>query len=361
MTKAVVPLEDRADKTTRERFAEFLRIYASLNTRLAYATDLGIPLEWVPGYRPPDPTRRRGRARRTQPTGLEWLTWCVRNGFDSFVDIRVEHVERWLAELAEAGYRDATRARMLSAVSAFYRKYLMREGLAEHNPAALVDRAAQHLNRPGGTPSQTTMWSFEACRALLLAACLLADHRRDGPRDRAMVEILVGTGVRAEELVGVNLDDYDRPTPVAAHPCACTAKAPRTVSSHSHHRSPTRSRPTSPSACRPPCPPCPDTPVPPPGNRCSSPAPALGCTSPTSRPSCADCARPSPRTRTHRRRARDGCGTCWPPSGPPSSPSTSHRCATASTPTRPGIPTPRTPKTAAPKPARCKKTSATPP
>lgn len=213
MTKAVVPLEDRADKTTRERFAEFLRIYASLNTRLAYATDLGIPLEWVPGYRPPDPTRRRGRARRTQPTGLEWLTWCVRNGFDSFVDIRVEHVERWLAELAEAGYRDATRARMLSAVSAFYRKYLMREGLAEHNPAALVDRAAQHLNRPGGTPSQTTMWSFEACRALLLAACLLADHRRDGPRDRAMVEILVGTGVRAEELVGVNLDDYDRPTP----------------------------------------------------------------------------------------------------------------------------------------------------
>ena len=34
----------------RERLQEFLRIYASVNTRLAYATDLGIPLDWVPGY-----------------------------------------------------------------------------------------------------------------------------------------------------------------------------------------------------------------------------------------------------------------------------------------------------------------------
>lgn len=200
-----------ADKTGRERFAEFLRVYASLNTRLAYATDLGIPLDWVPGYQAPDPdARRRGRARRTEPTGLEWLPWCLRNGFASFADVRVEHVERWLDELAQAGYRDATRGRMLSAVSAFYRKYLLREGLADHNPAALVDRRAQHLNRPAGTPSATARWSFDACRALLHAAWLLAGHRRDGHRDRAMLEILIGTGVRAEELVSANLADYRR-------------------------------------------------------------------------------------------------------------------------------------------------------
>ena len=208
----VVPVAE-AGKSSRERFAEFLRIYASVNTRLAYAADLGIPLEWVPGYRPPDPSRRRGRSRRSEPTGLEWLNWCVRNGFSSFAEIRVHDVERWLEELARAGYRDATRARMLSAVSAFYRKYLLREGLAEHNPAALVDRSAQHLNRSQATPSRTAMWSFEACRALLRAAHLLADKTRHGRRDRAMVEILVGTGVRAEELVSINLDDYHRPSP----------------------------------------------------------------------------------------------------------------------------------------------------
>lgn len=213
MTLALTPAQDRAGKTGPERFAEFLRIYASLNTRVAYATDLGIPLDWVPGYVAPDPGRRRGRSRRSEPTGLEWLTWCLRNGFGSFADVRVEHVERWLDELARAGYRDATRARMLSAVSAFYQKYLLREGLAEHNPAALVDRKTQHLNRAAGTPSVTTGWSFEACRALLLAAYLLTEHRRDGHRDRAMVEILIGTGVRAEELVGTNLVDYRRPTP----------------------------------------------------------------------------------------------------------------------------------------------------
>lgn len=206
MTLAV---RDEDGKTGQERFAEFLRVYASLNTRLAYAGDLGIPLDWVPGYRAPDPGRRRGRARR-EPTGLEWLPWCLRQGFGSFGEIRVEHVERWLDELARAGYSDATRGRMLSAVSAFYRKYLLREGLAEHNPAALVDRRAQHLNRPAGAPSSTRRWSFETCRALLLAAWLLADHRRDGRRDRAMVEILVGTGVRAEELVGANSGGYRR-------------------------------------------------------------------------------------------------------------------------------------------------------
>lgn len=209
MTLAVVPWADRG-KTGQERFAEFLRIYASLNTRLAYARDLGIPLEWVPGYVAPDPQRRRGRRRRDQPTGLEWLPWCLREGFRSFDEIRVEHVERWLDELAQAGYSDATRGRMLSAVSAFYRKYLLREGLARHNPASLVDRRTQHVNRASGTPSSTARWSFEACRALLLAAHLLADHTRNGHRDRAMVEVLIGTGVRAEELVSTTMTDYRR-------------------------------------------------------------------------------------------------------------------------------------------------------
>lgn len=209
MTLALTVADTQA-KSSRERFAEFLRIYASLNTRVAYARDLGIPLDWVPGYTAPDPARRRGRSRRSQPTGLEWLTWCVHNGFGSFADIRVEHVERWLYELAQAGYSEATRGRMLSAVSAFYQKYLMREGLADRNPTALVDRRAQHLNRPTGTPSSTKRWSFEACRALLLAAYLLSERGRHGLRDRAMIEILVGTGVRAEELVSTNMLDYRR-------------------------------------------------------------------------------------------------------------------------------------------------------
>jgi site-specific recombinase XerD len=213
MTLAVVPPADHAGKTGQERFAEFLRIYASVNTRLAYATDLGIPLDWVPGYVPPDPHRRRGRRRRAQPTGLEWLTWCLHNGFRSFADVQVEHVERWLDDLAQAGYSDATRGRMLSSVSAFYQKYLLREGLAQHNPAALVDRRTQHLNRAAGTPSVTARWSFEACRALLLAAYLLAERRQHGHRDRAMVEVLIGTGVRADELVATNLTDYRRHTP----------------------------------------------------------------------------------------------------------------------------------------------------
>ncbi len=65
MTLAVP--SDAGGKNGQQRFAEFLRVYASLNTRLAYATDLGIPLDWVPGYQVPDPTRRRGRAGAANP------------------------------------------------------------------------------------------------------------------------------------------------------------------------------------------------------------------------------------------------------------------------------------------------------
>jgi hypothetical protein len=246
-----------ADKSARERLQEFLRIYASVNTRLAYATDLGIPLDWVPGYTPPDPNRRRGR-KRAAPTGLEWLNWCGANGF-TFADVRVEHVERWLDELAAAGYSDATRGRMLSAVSAFYAKYLLREGLATQNPVALVDRRAQHLNKPAGTPSTTKRWSFQACRALLMAAYLLADRSRDGVRDRANWSASTWTTTAA-------------PRRMTSASCACTARAARTAKSPSRRRSPTpwssTSRPASPQRF----PRCQPSSAMPPRSRSSSPA-----------------------------------------------------------------------------------------
>ncbi|MCA1190014.1 site-specific integrase [Saccharopolyspora sp. 6V] len=137
----------------------------------------------------------------------------MRNGSTSFADVRVEHVERWLAALAEAGCHDTTRARILSAVSAFYRKYLLRTRLVTHSPAALVDRRSQHLNQTQDTRSQTVLWSFEVCRAPRLATYLLAEHHRYGRRDRATIEILIGTGMRAEELLVINLDDYHRRRP----------------------------------------------------------------------------------------------------------------------------------------------------
>lgn len=190
----------------------FLQTGKSLNTRLARARDLGIPLEWVPGRSPRDPAAPRKGPKPQPPSGLAWLHWCLAREL-ALRDVRVRHVEQWLEDLAQAGYDNATRGRMLSTVSKFY-SYLLREELVERNPAdaSLIDRSGHHLNRNKG-PSQTRPVSFEQCRALLEAAWLACDQRRNGRRDRAMVELLVGTGIRADELVGVNLADYHRPYP----------------------------------------------------------------------------------------------------------------------------------------------------
>lgn len=196
----------RTDDAQRELLVAFLRSATSANTRRARARDLGIPADWIPGHRTPDPDApHRGRTPAA-PSGLAWLHWCLREQLP-LPQARPSDVERWLTELDEAGYAHATRGRMLSTVSAFYR-FLLREQIVERNPAdgQLVDRRAHHLNQSRSV-SDTTPLSLAQCRALLKAAWLLREHTAHGFRDRAMVEILVGTGIRAEELVSLNLDD----------------------------------------------------------------------------------------------------------------------------------------------------------
>jgi site-specific recombinase XerD len=133
--------------------------------------------------------------------------WCTRQGL-ALAAADIGAVERWVDALTRHGYAAPTRGRMVSAVSALYR-HLIRCGLAATNPAAGINRRTLHLNR-GPAPATTKPWTWEQSRALLHAAYLLAEHTRNGSRDRAMTEILVSAAPRADELVGINLDDYHR-------------------------------------------------------------------------------------------------------------------------------------------------------
>lgn len=193
----------------------FLQSKKSRNTNEARARDLGIPLDWVPGREPREArTRRNGPAPRTNP--LAWLNWCLAQRLP-LGQVQPHHVERWLAALNAAGYRDASRSRMLSHVSALY-AFLQRPdiGLVATNPAMFVDRASHHLNKSQQEPPAGHALELPQLRALLEAAWLLAPRTPNGLRDRAMVEVLVTTGVREDELCGVHLGDYHRPSPGAS-------------------------------------------------------------------------------------------------------------------------------------------------
>jgi integrase/recombinase XerC len=89
-------------------------------------------------------------------------------------------------------------ARKLSAIRSMYR-FLVREGLAEVNPA----RAVSSPRRPKHLPEVLP----EAEVAALVEAPKLATPLER--RDRAFLELLYGSGLRVSELTGLDLGDVD--------------------------------------------------------------------------------------------------------------------------------------------------------
>lgn len=201
---------------------QWLRGYSSIKTRTSYAERLGIPRHWIPGRSSPSGTR--GRKPRGY-TGHEWLLWCLHHGVPYLQPDR-DDLNRWLDELAEAGYAQRSQATMLSAVSSFYR-HLLREGLVNANPVERIDRNARALRPPKQSRARAPL-SWEQTRALLEAAWLLSTRTRHGLRDRAMLEVLVTTGLRADELVELDRADYHRPSPGAPGQLTITGKGGHT-------------------------------------------------------------------------------------------------------------------------------------
>jgi len=104
-------------------------------------------------------------------------------------EITHRHVRAFAASLA--GRAPATINRNLDALSSFFR-HLRDTGIIDTNPVSPVERPRRAHKLPRAA-------SVEQCRALLAAA--------GTPRDRAMVLLLVCTGIRRGELLGLRVSD----------------------------------------------------------------------------------------------------------------------------------------------------------
>jgi integrase/recombinase XerC len=93
----------------------------------------------------------------------------------------------------------STRARRLAALKSFY-TFLTRRKLLEVNPARRVKTPKLPQALPRAVPVDEAFALMEAP----------ADDRTLGLRDRAMLEVLYGGGLRVSELVGLSLRDVDR-------------------------------------------------------------------------------------------------------------------------------------------------------
>lgn len=106
-------------------------------------------------------------------------------------------VRAFLAHLAsERGLARTTIARKAAAIRAFFR-FLARRGIVAGNPAQAVSAPRKRETLPRFLPE-------EGVALLLLAPDAT---RPDGLRDRAILEVLYASGMRAGELVALDVDD----------------------------------------------------------------------------------------------------------------------------------------------------------
>ncbi|MGI8654346.1 MAG: tyrosine recombinase XerC [Pyrinomonadaceae bacterium] len=117
------------------------------------------------------------------------------------IDIKqIDHItiREWLSSLHTAQKKKTSVARKLAALRTFF-QFLVREGVVENNPARMVATPRLEKKLPNHLSIEETIRFIET-----------PDIETDlGKRDRAILEVLYGTGARVAELVKLDLNHID--------------------------------------------------------------------------------------------------------------------------------------------------------
>jgi integrase/recombinase XerD len=155
-----------------------------------------------------DPDLRRfllalasGRSPRTVDAYRRDLDALARFRGGPVVDATLDDLERWVAEMRAAGLAPSTVARRVSAVRSYFR-HLTLIGRVTENPAASLKLPRRPRKLPRALSPAETERLIEAANGTTPRAS----------RDRALVELLYGAGLRVSEAIGleksaVDLDD----------------------------------------------------------------------------------------------------------------------------------------------------------
>ena len=142
------------------------------------------------------------RERNASPHTIKAYSGDLEN-FAAYVGPRpwrdIDHVaiRGFLSLLYEKGLGKTSVARSLAAVRSLYR-WLAQEGVVEQNPAALVStpKLPKKLPRVPTIEEMNTVLDSQ-----------MPEVAAFPERDRLMLELLYGCGIRNSELIGINLED----------------------------------------------------------------------------------------------------------------------------------------------------------
>jgi integrase/recombinase XerC len=140
-------------------------------------------------------------AYRRDLSGLERFLAERLDRAPGLVDVTRLSLRAWLGAISEA-LSPTSIARKLSSVRALY-VYLGREGLAREDPAALIQSPKLSRGLPLVLRPESASEVVEAPDATPLGTAL------ERLRDRALLELLYGSGLRVSELAALDVHDID--------------------------------------------------------------------------------------------------------------------------------------------------------
>ena len=126
------------------------------------------------------------------------LAYCQQEELLDWRTIKPSHLRQFIARCHRQGLAGRTIQRMLSAIRSLYR-YLIREGLAENNPAQAVQAPKSEKRLPSTLDVDQMSGLLDGTQQDTLVAC----------RDRAIMELFYSSGLRLAELADLNLRDVD--------------------------------------------------------------------------------------------------------------------------------------------------------
>lgn len=121
------------------------------------------------------------------------------DGAGSWQDVSTDLILKYVLDLKERRYAAATVARKVAAVKSFFH-YLFRTGILPDDPTATLDSPRVKKRLP------KVLSQKDVARLLAQPA---DESSAKALRDKAILELLYGTGMRASELVALTVDDVN--------------------------------------------------------------------------------------------------------------------------------------------------------
>jgi integrase/recombinase XerD len=170
-----------------KHYTDYLRLELSLsnNSVEAYRHDVNLFLQYL--------ICRDGACTVSTCTVS---TCTVSTGIN---DIKQNDIENFFAYLYDLNIGATSQARILSGLKSFFR-YLIQEGLAEKDPCELISSPTLGRHLP-------EVLSYEEIQKMIDSIDL---SQPNGHRNKAMIEVMYGCGLRVSELIGLQISNIYR-------------------------------------------------------------------------------------------------------------------------------------------------------